>query len=88
MIEFQSVVDAMQLRHRGGDWGWSSGTPACRPKRLIEFRIGIHLDDRTAIFWTMPPISRRDWRGSPSRRNLSFRERVAAGARQGEGGIR
>ena len=33
------------LRHRSADTPWSSATPACRPDKRIEFRIGIHLGD-------------------------------------------
>ena len=45
IVEFRSVVDAVRLRHRSADTAWSSATPACRPNRRIEFRIGIHLGD-------------------------------------------
>ena len=33
------------LRDRGAERPWSSATPAYRPRRRIEFRVGIHLGD-------------------------------------------
>ena len=72
---------------------WSSATRACRPSvasnSASAFISATWSRRATAISWATASISRRGWKGSPSRAESVLSEAAyRASARPGEGGVR